>query len=155
MRKKRHKRLHSSNADYRRFYIASYLVCAWFRLLTANSTGNFKQQWWMLSSQSESLYDLYFARMISIRTEIRKSQQQQIMKIPVTMMMLRRMILTSTVSVKCKLINVCFTVLVPKLSSVSFFFVCSLLKRRLCLQPMSLVTGKGRLRCVDRLKLRI
>ena len=27
MRKKRHKRLHSSNADYRRFYIASYLVC--------------------------------------------------------------------------------------------------------------------------------
>jgi len=109
----------------------------------------------MLSSQSESLYDLYFARMISIRTEIRKGQQQQIMKITVTMMMLRRMILTSTVSVKCKLINVCFAVLVPKLSSVSFFFVCSLLKRRLRLQPMSLVTGKGRLRCVDRLKLRI
>jgi len=27
MRKKRHKRLRSSNPDYRRFYVASYLVC--------------------------------------------------------------------------------------------------------------------------------
>jgi len=27
MRKKRHKRLRTSNTDYRHFYIASYLVC--------------------------------------------------------------------------------------------------------------------------------